>query len=130
MSSILKSVAGFLGKEKGYHMAQFDEIKRISKIADPTERNKQLDEKSKEIEAFVKDEVATNNDEKKDEKKKYALLTYIKFLKGEVMATKIIGGINTSTNLGRKIRSEVDKTVGGRRTRKNKRKNNLTRHKK
>jgi hypothetical protein len=126
MSSLVKSVAGLFGKEKGYHMAQFEEVKEISKIADPKKRNDSLDQKYKEIEAFIKSEGETN----KNTRKKNALLTYIKFLKREVSATQVFGGLNTSTNLGWKIRSEIEKTMGGRRTRKNKRKNNLTRHKK
>ena len=125
MSSLVKSVAGLFGKEKGYHMAQFEEIKEIAKIQDPKKRNDSLDQKYKDIEEYIKEDGSN-----KDTRKKNALLTYIKFLKREVSATQVFGGINTSTNLGWKIRSEIEKTMGGRRTRKNKPKNKLTRHKK
>jgi hypothetical protein len=126
MSSLAKSLAGLFGKEKGYHMVQFEEIKEISKIPDPKDRNEKLDNKYKEIEAFVKHEDGTN----RNTRKKNTLLTYIKFLKGEVSAGKIFGGLNTSTDVGWKIRSEIEKTMGGRRTRKNKHKNKMTRCKK
>ena len=104
---------------------QFEEIKEIAKIQDPKKRNDSLDQKYKDIEEYIKEDGSN-----KDTRKKNDLLTYIKFLKREVSATQVFGGINTSTNLGWKIRSEIEKTLGGRRTRKNKRKNKLTRHKK